>query len=170
MTNQFGRAIARTSRREREGIRGHRGGRKRVRSRPVVRSEAALAIYICRQHNKPHYRFWDLGLKGQALRQIRAPSELAPWVQARGWREIAFFRCRKLTHTRAQPGLNGPTPDNGSMPDTPLGAPAKHPLPQSVALATERTHGSPRQEKDGIACKTNALPHQTQGRTSPLIA
>ena len=96
MTNQFGRAIARTSRREREGIRGHRGGRKRVRSRPVVRSEAALAIYICRQHNKPHYRFWDLGLKGQALRQIRAPSELAPWVQARGWREIAFFRFFSL--------------------------------------------------------------------------
>ena len=31
--------------------------------------------------------------------------------------------------------------------------------------------GSPRQDKDGIACKTNALPHQTQGRaTSPLIA
>ena len=26
---------------------------------------------------------------------------------------------RKLTHARAQPGLNGPTPDNGSMPDTP---------------------------------------------------
>ena len=73
-----------------------RRGRKRVRSRPVVRSEAALAIYICRQHNKPHYRFWDLGLKGQALRQIRAPSELAPWVQARGWREIAFFRFFSL--------------------------------------------------------------------------
>ena len=81
---------------QREGIRGHRGGRKRVRSRPVVRSEAALAIYICRQHNMPHYRFWDLGLKGQALRQIRAPSELAPWVQARGWREIAFFRFFSL--------------------------------------------------------------------------
>ena len=48
--------------------------------------------------------------------------------------------------------------------------PAKHPLPLSVALATERTYGSPRQAKDGIACKTNALPHQTQGRTSPLIA
>ena len=61
-----------------------------------VRSEAALAIYICRQHNMPHYRFWDLGLKGQALRQIRAPSELAPWVQARGWREIAFFRFFSL--------------------------------------------------------------------------
>ena len=65
--------------------------------------------------------------------------------------------------------FNGLTPDNGSTPDTPPGV-AKHPLPKSVALATERTHGSPRQEKDGIACKTNALPHQTQGRTSPLIA
>ena len=40
---------------------------------------------------------------------------------------------------------------------------AKHPLPKSVALATERTHGSPWQDKDGIACKTNAFPHQTQG-------
>ena len=69
-----------------------------------------------------------------------------------------------------QPGLNGLTPDNGSMPGAPLGAPAKHPLPLSVALATERTYGSPRQAKNGIACKTNALPHQTQGRTSPLIA
>ena len=39
------------------------------------------------------------------------------------------------------------------------------PLPKSVALATERTHGSPRQDKDGIACKTNSstFPHQTQG-------
>jgi len=60
--------------------------------------------------------------------------------------------------------------DNGSTSGTPPGAPAKHPLPQSIAGAMERTHGSPRQDKDGIACKTNALPHQTQGRTSPLIA
>ena len=44
------------------------------------------------------------------------------------------------TQDTKRAGLNGLTPDNGSTPDTPPGV-AKHPLPKSVALATERTHG-----------------------------